>query len=223
MKPRLLLSCSRGRYENYKRLFENSGFSAFGGYLPEESQRGATALCRADGLVLCGGGDIDVSFLGEENCGSEEADIERDKREFELFSTYFACGKPIFGICRGMQLINIARGGTLCQHLPTASAHRSAAGEDLYHMVENVAGTTAYRLFGKETLVNSAHHQGCGKLGDGIFVMQRHADGTIEGLYGDRLLGVQWHPERLGLCSKKTLTTTRPAGQMLAREFLTFF
>ena len=95
-----------------------------------------------------------------------------------------------------MQVLNVFLGGRLVQDLPTAGAHSSPDG-DLFHTVENRKDTPACRLFGERMTVNSAHHQGCGRIGAGLFLMQRHADGTPEGLFGEKLLAVQWHPERM--------------------------
>lgn len=199
-KPKLLLSCSYRRSENYVSLFEAAGFTTSGGYLPSLYDSrfpfSSHGLPFVDGLVLCGGGDIDVSFLGEENRGSEPSDLIRDKIEFDAFEYYDSRKKPIFGICRGMQVINVALGGTLYQHLPTANTHRSESGSNLYHPVENVVGSLAYRLYGAGMLVNSAHHQACRTLGKGLSAIQRHADGTIEGVCGESIFAVQWHPER---------------------------
>jgi len=187
VNPAIVLSMPQNGGKNYINAFSSFGFDICGDYL--------TANTCGDGLVLCGGGDIDPSFYGEAPCGSMPPDLLRDKSEFFLFEKYYSAGKPIFGICRGVQLINVALGGTLIQHLKSTDAHKGE--NDIIHTVENTANTPAYTLFGKKMTVNSSHHQACGKTGQGLSVMQVHYDGTAEGIYGKRIIGVQWHPERM--------------------------
>lgn len=190
MKCHILLSLPPDGGENYFSAFCGFGFAADGKYLADDPGY--------DGLVLCGGGDIDPAYFGQPNLGSNPPDARRDVAEFSLLEKYAAQKKPVFGICRGMQIINVFFGGGLIQHLDTAQSH-SAGGKDICHGVENIFGSPAYRLFGPAMTVNSAHHQGCDPdaLGNGISVMQRHADGTAEGIFGSGTIGVQWHPERM--------------------------
>jgi len=188
-RPNILLSTSLGAEKNYIDAFEQHGFSPFACYLPNDTG--------FDALVLCGGGDIDPSFYGEENLGSYPPDIDRDRAELLLFEKYFSLGKPIFGICRGCQLINVALGGKLIQHLPTYSFHKSGCDADLVHIVENQKDSVFYLLYGDSMIVNSAHHQACSVLGDGLRAIQRHSDNTVEAIAADRILALQWHPERM--------------------------
>lgn len=188
-KPIILLSTSLGAEKNYKKAFEKHGFLPCAKYLPCD--------IGFDALVLCGGGDIDPSFYGEANCGSYPADIDRDRAELSLFEKYFTHRKPIFGICRGCQLVNVALGGKLIQHLPTYSAHTQVCGADSVHTVENAKDSFLYSLYGAKMTVNSAHHQACSVLGQGLRVTQRHSDGTIEAVASDNILAFQWHPERM--------------------------
>lgn len=187
-KPTLIMSASEKPSRQYADLFTLCGFSVHIEYLPTDFD--------ADGLVLCGGGDVDPHRYGEEYDGSAPADSRRDECEFRLLEAYYRRHKPIFGICRGIQVLNIGLGGTLYQHLPTAAAH-SMPNNDCMHTVLNVADTPAWALYGESVTVNSFHHQGCRKIGEGLSVMQQHTDGTVEGLYGKNLLAVQWHPERM--------------------------
>ena len=183
MDPVAVLSMPKGKGVNYINALSANGFKISGDYL--------TADISGDALVLCGGGDIDPSYYGELPCGSMPPDVQRDKSEFYLFEKYYAAGKPIFGICRGMQLVNVALGGKLIQHLACAANH---SGEnDVVHAVTNFCGTPVEQLFGREMTVNSAHHQACSELGCGLCVMQAHRDG----IYGKNILAVQWHPERM--------------------------
>lgn len=195
--PKIVLSVSKNCGDNYIRAFRHSGFCPVADYLPSDTQ--------ADGLVLCGGGDVDPAYLGEPNRGSFPPDMERDRCEFSLIEKYYAAHKPIFGICRGMQMMNVAFGGGLIQHLPTSEQHTSDQPGDMAHEVINCPDTPAFRLFGPSMTVSSAHHQGCGKMGQGLHVMQQHADGTPEGLWGEGILAVQWHPERMVLTFRRPI------------------
>jgi putative glutamine amidotransferase len=187
-KYNILLSLSNDGGENYFKAFSSCGFNVSGGYLVSDPGY--------DALVLCGGGDIDPSYFGEENRGSNPPDRRRDKSEFSLFEKYISQGKPVMGICRGVQLINVAAGGRLYQHLKSAKDHMYSKG-DMVHSVTNIPGSPAHMLYGDVMTVNSAHHQGCRDLGSGLRIMQKHTDGTIEGIYGFNIIGVQWHPERM--------------------------
>lgn len=210
MKPKLLLSLPKGSGENYIAAFSHFGFRVNAGYLPED--------LKCDGLVLCGGGDINPEYFGQKNCGSGPSDKERDICEFSLFEHYYKSKKAVFGICRGMQLINVALGGTLIQHIKKGG-HLSKKG-DLKHVVNNIDSTPASLLFGKRMKVNSAHHQACDKTGEGIFVMQKAADGITEGIYGNKIIATQWHPERMILkYSSKEFTDPRALFMFFEKMF----
>ncbi len=188
-RPCVLLSTAYDAEKNYIEAFSYHGFGCFAGYLPSDTG--------FDALVLCGGGDIDPHFYGEENYGSHQPDILRDKAEFALFEKYFALGKPIFGICRGCQLINVALGGSLVQHIDTHADHSQVFGMDSVHTVYNTENSIFYQLYGKEMTVNSSHHQACLRIGEQLEVIQRHPDGTIEAIAGKNIVAFQWHPERM--------------------------
>lgn len=188
-RPRLLLSTAYAAGRNYIEAFSSHGFECFADYLPEDTG--------FDALVLCGGGDIDPSFYCEENFASSPADLSRDMAEFRLFERYFAMEKPIIGICRGCQLINVALGGSLVQHLETSASHSALWGVDSVHTVSNCENSIFEELYGKEMTVNSAHHQSCARIADGLEVVQKHPDGTVEAVVGKNILAFQWHPERM--------------------------
>ena len=154
----------------------------------------------ADGLLLTGGADIDPAFFGEENRAANGCDRECDQAEFELFKAFARRKKPILGICRGAQVINVALGGTLFQDLQEAgvprSLHETAPQQ---HPVRAKDGSLLARLFGKEFETNSFHHQAVKTCGEGLLPTVTAADGIIEGLEHQALpiLAVQWHPERM--------------------------
>jgi putative glutamine amidotransferase len=164
------------------------------------------ALELVDGLVLAGGADIDPAAYGQE-AHAETLDTvpERDVFEIALVRAAIERDLPVLGICRGMQLINVACGGSLLQHLPERfghSDHRRAVGsfDGADHDVRLIEGTLAARAIGESRHgTKSHHHQGVDRLGEGLVVsglsMLDELPEAIE-LPGRRfVLGVQWHPE----------------------------
>jgi putative glutamine amidotransferase len=174
--------------------------------LPHEPDQVAAYLERLDGLVITGGAfDVDPALFG---ATTRHATVTtKDRRTvFELAITRgaLAADKPVLGICGGQQLLNVALGGTLVQHIPdeieNALAHeqpnpRTEPG----HTVAIVAGSLLHRITGERELpVNSAHHQSVKDVAPGLVVDATASDGVIEGIEdpGRRFcLGVQWHPE----------------------------
>lgn len=169
-----------------------------------------------DGFLLTGGQDVSPALYGQQAlpvCG--ECCRLRDDMEAGLLSLALALDKPVLGICRGIQLINAALGGTLYQDLPTqAPSHVEHCQTPPYdrpvHRVEILEGTPLYALLNKGTLcVNSYHHQAVRALAPGLRPMARSEDGLVEAVYapGKRYVwAVQWHPEfsfRRDLDSKK--------------------
>lgn len=151
------------------------------------------------GLLLPGGGDIDPSFYHRENCGSRYIDDSLDQSQFALLEQYRKSGKPILGICRGHQIINVFFGGDLTQDLPTADHHKRKEGADVTHSTVADQGSFLAVLYGQNFTTNSAHHQGICTLGDNLVAIQHADDGVIEGIRHETLpiFGVQWHPERM--------------------------
>jgi putative glutamine amidotransferase len=160
-----------------------------------------------DGLVLQGGNDVAPETYGETPIDPRwHGDRVRDRYEIELVRAFVDAGKPVFGICRGLQLLNVAYGGTLWQDIPTqrpgAHEHRDASKyERLYHSVEIVPGTRLAQLYPGigRAVTNSIHHQGIKELAP-AFVVEAHCpeDGMIEAVRrqgAGYVAGVQWHPE----------------------------
>ncbi len=164
------------------------------------------ALALVDGLMLAGGADIDPASYGQ-TAHAETVDTvpERDAFELALVGAAIERDMPVLGICRGMQLINVARGGTLLQHLPERfghSEHRRVIGsfEGADHPACLVEGSLAARAAGETSHpTKSHHHQGVDRLGEGLVVSGiSELDGLAEAIeMPDRrfVLGVQWHPE----------------------------
>lgn len=152
---------------------------------------------RLDGLVLPGGGDVDPCLYGAENRGSDHIERALDEAQLAAARAFLRAGKPVLGICKGMQVINIALGGGIIQHLATADLHRGEG--DLVHSCLSFEGTVLRRLYGRRFPVNSLHHQAVGRLGEGLRVTAVSPDGVPEALEHETLpvLAVQWHPERM--------------------------
>ena len=192
MKPRILLSASANN-ANYINAVQGCGGIPYASYLPEVNTD-------FDGLILCGGVDIHPSYYHQQIDGTGEIDTNRDICEFALAKAFIEAGKPVLGICRGLQLLNVYFGGTLIQDLENASEHTSRADFDLIHRVHAVQGSVVHRLYGDSFVVNSSHHQAIGILGSDLTVtMTAENPRVIEGFAHNTLpvLAVQWHPERI--------------------------
>ncbi len=205
-KPKILLSQGMptpvSHYHLYVDAIEKSGGIAELRLYPEAEPE------KYDGLLLCGGMDIHPSRYGEEVNGSVNMEVARDESEFALAKAFIEAGKPVFGICRGFQLLNIYFGGSLIQHIDTAADHRATEGEAV-HPVTAENGFFA-DTYGKEFPVNSYHHQAVNRLGEGLKVTLRAKDGIIEGFDHESLpiFGVQFHPERMCYSWDKPETVT---------------
>jgi len=149
-----------------------------------------------DGLLLPGGGDLDPALYGQPNRGSDPPSPSLDALELALLHRFTAGRRPVLGICRGCQVINVFFGGSLHQDIP---GHSQTGGRDRLHRVTAAEGSLSRRLFGPAFTVNSAHHQAVDHLGQGLAAEARAEDGVLEALRHETLpvWGLQWHPERL--------------------------
>jgi len=174
--------------------------------LPVDPRAPAQLLDPIDALLLIGGADIDPSAYGAEPDPLLEATYpDRDAFELALLGAAIERDMPVLGICRGMQALNVALGGTLVQHIPEvdgSNPHRRALGsfEGSEHVVDLEPGSLAARAAGEEVhIARCHHHQAVDKLGEGLVVTGRaQQDGLIEAIEladGAWVLGVQWHPE----------------------------
>lgn len=174
---------------------------------PQGLDRIDDLLDQLSGLCISGGPDIHPKAYGaapSPDLGPTEADL--DAFELALIQAADARGIPILGICRGAQAMNIARGGTLIQHLPdvtdgTVDHRQRTPGRLTSHEVEIVRGSVLHRVVGTDHLpVNTFHHQAAQRLGRALRVVATAPDGTVEAIEGtgpDLYLGVQWHAETL--------------------------
>ncbi|SDT77803.1 gamma-glutamyl-gamma-aminobutyrate hydrolase family protein [Actinoplanes derwentensis] len=172
---------------------------------------GTDVLDALDGIVFCGGGDIDPAHWGAPQHPATEVDGPRDASELMLMRAALAAGLPTLGVCRGLQMMAVATGGTLHQHLPDLighDRHRAASGTDPLaagasdygrHDVVLEEGSMAHRILGRTLTVNSFHHQAIADPGEFVPVGWCPDDRVIEVVEHPGLafaLGVQWHPER---------------------------
>lgn len=178
--------------------------------IPVVADRSALAelLALCDGLILTGGGDLSPSLYGQApHPKTGPVSLGRDTCELQLFELAQERRLPLFGICRGMQLINVALGGTLHQHLDDCPSVfiRHLQEEDrttAVHDIEVSAGSLIAQALGSHARVNSLHHQAVGELGAGLQVTARSPDGVIEAAETKQggcspIIAVQWHPEEM--------------------------
>lgn len=180
----------------YHRLVQRAGGIA--ALLPPDvPELAAQAVDRLDGLLIAGGPDVDpVRYGAERDPRTGPPAAERDAWELALIGAALEARVPLLGVCRGMQLLNVALGGTLVQHV---DGHAGAPGVFGRHAVAPVPGTRYAELVPEVTSVPSFHHQAVDRLGTGLVVAARAvSDGTVEAVERpgpELVLGVQWHPE----------------------------
>jgi len=155
-----------------------------------------------DGLILTGGRDVDpAAYNDEPHPATDEPAGDRDAWEFALLGAALRRGMPVLGICRGAQVLNVAMGGSLHQHLPDLLGHADhQRGNAVFatSTVRTVAGSRLGRLIGASAAAQCYHHQGIDRIGEGLIVSARDTDGLVEAveLAGDDfVVAVQWHPE----------------------------
>ena len=199
-KVRLLLS-GQNNMQNYVDAVTAAGGEATAKYLPEISTD-------YDGLILCGGSDMDPKYYHEEINGAVGIDRQRDAVEFALLKAFVDAGKPVLGICKGHQVINVFFGGSLHQDIPEKKLHTSGQGFDLIHPVCAAEGSMLYALYGPSFVVNSSHHQAVKCLGSGLRATALWGGHNIEAFEHciKPVYGVQFHPERMSLSKQRADT-----------------
>ncbi|WP_330176681.1 gamma-glutamyl-gamma-aminobutyrate hydrolase family protein [Streptomyces sp. NBC_01498] len=180
----------------YPRLVQRAGGMAVM-LPPDGAATAAPVVARLDGLVVAGGPDVEpVRYGAEPDPRTGPPARERDEWELALIGAALESGTPVLAICRGMQLLNVALGGTLIQHLEGHTA--ATLGVFGAHPVKPVPGTRYGTIVPEEADVPSSHHQAVDRLGRGLVPSAYAGDGTVEAVElvdGRWSLGVQWHPE----------------------------
>ncbi len=209
----LVIGISKGsgshKYRRYEQWLHESGedIEAIDLSISEDVEG---EMARVDALLLSGGSDIDPRRYDRPDAEPVCTDIdrERDTLEFRLLEIADERDLPVLAICRGLQIVNVHRGGTLIPHLPATldgrEDHQKDGQQDRHHEITVTAGTLLFKATGElQGEVNSAHHQAVDKLGTGLVASAKSDDGVIEAIeWGNHegkayLLAVQWHPERM--------------------------
>lgn len=195
MKPRILISRSLESSGLYEAAVEKAGGEPFSFHCPDPEMD-------FDALILGGGGDVDPSEFLEPNIGSREIDRDRDRVELALVNRCVYENKPILGICRGHQVVNIALGGNIYQDMndELLQVHaQTPEGENRTHPVRLSVMTMLADLYGGEMMVNSSHHQANRQLGQGLYGTAWDEVGVVEAMQHGSLpiWTVQFHPEQM--------------------------
>ncbi|MDQ6721481.1 MAG: gamma-glutamyl-gamma-aminobutyrate hydrolase family protein [Candidatus Dormibacteraeota bacterium] len=197
-RPRIGLTTSPRRgadyYLTYGRAVEEAGAQAV--YLPP----GTASMAGLDGLLLPGGWDVDPALYGEKpDAKVGDIDPELDETEIRLFKDARQKQIPVLGICRGQQVINVAMGGTLLQHLEGHEVRAHGRNHLAHKATVDPASELGRAVEGPEIQVNSLHHQAVRSLAPGLRQTATADDGSVEGLESDDglIVAVQCHPEEL--------------------------
>jgi putative glutamine amidotransferase len=191
--------------EMYLNLIREAGATPV--ILPVHEEFDPDLVERLDGVVLTGGGDVEpIQYRREPRPLTDGIDPRRDRFELSLTRAAVARDLPLLAICRGIQVINIALGGSLIQDIdaevPEALRHYDLERWNrVAHPVRFESGSLLAHLMGQEIDVNSMHHQAIDELGDGLVAVGRSPDGLVEAVEAPGLhfvVGIQWHPECLG-------------------------
>ncbi len=213
MKPVIGVTCSVDQdfiklNEAYYRALEKAGAVVFAIPVYDDHKNITELVDLLDGVLFSGGVDVDPHFYGEEpEKGLGQVTPKRDELEIKLCQAFFKAKKPIFGICRGIQLINVALGGSLYQDIYSQCENVLKHSQDApsyhpTHKIHLVQESFIHSLFKKSSImVNSFHHQAIKKIAPVLKIVAYSQDNIIEAVEkidaDDFVLGVQWHPERM--------------------------
>ncbi|MTB87159.1 gamma-glutamyl-gamma-aminobutyrate hydrolase family protein [Aeromicrobium senzhongii] len=165
------------------------------------------AVLRADAVVLMGGEDVDPTFYDgvTDYPGAGHHEPEADRAHIEAVRRCLASGTPLLGICRGLQLLNVALGGTLVPHLETGHAHRADGDDPFVPNRVELRGETLASSVDVARDVLCSHHQAVDRLGDGLRVVAHGVDGVVEAVVHDSapITGIQWHPEHPAVAERQ--------------------
>ena len=178
------------------------------------------AVKSADGIVIPGGCDLNPALYNEPNTASRDINDELDILEETVLQFAVQYKKPVLGICRGLQIINVFFGGSLVQNVSDCDVHEHVGLEDKVHETQVPSSSFLHEIYGKDAIyVNSAHHQAIKTLGKGLKPVQFCKDGLIEAIVHETLpvIALQWHPERMCLANARIDTVD---GLCIFRYFL---
>lgn len=208
-KVGVIASRNAEKTKNYYAAVEAAGAEVVV-FDPYSGESDTDRLCDSiDGLLIPGGVDIQPSFYHEENIACGELDPVLDEFEMALLTKVLKAQKPVLGVCRGLQLLNVFFGGTLYQDISCANCHKRDHETDRVHLTKVVPATFIYDIYKKtEIYVNSAHHQAVRDLAKDLVPAQYSQEGILEAFYHKNkpIYAVQWHPERM--CLKNARTDT---------------
>ena len=219
--PKFLIAGLPEKTRNYEEALKGAGVDIAIGFMAENASEGnipTSSIRQFNALLLPGGADIDPALFYQPPKGAKNIDRTVDLRQLQTLDAFVKAGKPVLGICKGMQIINIYFGGTLIQHIRTADIHQSDQG-DLIHQTWTAKNSFLYEVYGSRFITNSAHHQAVGRLGRGLHIIQETTDHVPEALIHDSLpiIAVQWHPERMCMTHSRSDTVD---GMKLFDEFI---
>lgn len=191
--PHVLIAQEKSAALNYEAVLEYLS-------VPYTTSLSVKAAAAYDMLLLPGGGDIDPALYHCKNCGSRAIEPQTDLAQLTLLDDFIHQKKPVLGICKGFQLIQVYFGGTLVQDLNPGELHYHPQ-KDILHKVRNQKESFFEKQYGVVCTVNSCHHQAVFHPAPGLEILQTAPDHVIESMRHSDLpvLGVQWHPERLCL------------------------
>lgn len=209
MKPKIGIPAvdeiAKHGFENYKIAIEEHGGEVC--FLVENEHSIEEFIAGIDGLLLPGGGDIHPDNFNQDwHPKIKYVDEVRDALELSLFDEAYKKEMPVFGICRGIQVMSVAMGGGLYQDIETeyprkALTHPKMSQNDSEHHIEIKPDSLLGDISGEDVVkVNSAHHQAVDEIGEGFVVTARSSDGIVEAIENPSkrfMLGVQYHPERM--------------------------
>lgn len=212
MKPKILItarSCMNGNNPAYQvnKAYVDAIVKCGGNPVimtPRERQDIEDMAEIFDGLLVTGGDDLEPTLYNQiPHPLTKSDDYGLDLMDLQLIRHFFRFSKPILGICRGIQAINVALGGTLYQDIPSEypsvreEGHSGDETNPNYHLVYFEKNTYGEQVFGRVTRVNSYHHQNIKVLGKELMVSGVSEDGLIEAVQANQLFAVQWHPEKM--------------------------
>lgn len=182
-------------YNEYLEMFKQAHLDIITiGSASKDTQKFLVDNC--DGLLLTGGFDVDPIYYQEKTHSKTKKELfELEALEFSLIKMFAQQNKPILGICRGIQTINVAFGGTLIQDLES-DFHMQKEMTGYHHLVKTTDNSLLKKYLGEEFMTNSFHHQAIDRLANNFIISAKTKDNIIEGIEKDNIIAVQWHPEK---------------------------